>query len=189
MLVAGNDRVQAVITQMEEVCQTIEVSSGWEDKGSKMVCTETPRFFDFWSSWPKSFWTLAHGGLFLASLFPAHSNSVMSVKLHFPCFGFVCFFYYYKMVMTSGWGDGSAGKSTDCSSEGPEFKSQQPHGCSQPPILVRQKTATMYLCIIINKSLSQSRAVRSEQGPTKFNPQQPHEGSQPSVQLQCTHIH
>lgn len=30
MLVAGNDRVQAVITQMEEVCQTIEVSLGWE---------------------------------------------------------------------------------------------------------------------------------------------------------------
>lgn len=30
MLVAGNDRVQAVITQMEEVCQTIEVRLGWE---------------------------------------------------------------------------------------------------------------------------------------------------------------
>jgi hypothetical protein len=34
-----------------------------------------------------------------------------------------------------GWRDGSAGKSTDCSSEGPEFKSQQPHGGSQPPIM------------------------------------------------------
>jgi len=31
-----------------------------------------------------------------------------------------------------GWGDGSAVKSTDCSSRGPEFKSQQPHGGSQP---------------------------------------------------------
>jgi hypothetical protein len=29
-----------------------------------------------------------------------------------------------------GWRDGSAVKSTDCSSEGPEFKSQQPHGGS-----------------------------------------------------------
>lgn len=37
MLVAGNDRVQAVITQMEEVCQTIEVSLGWEDKGDRTV--------------------------------------------------------------------------------------------------------------------------------------------------------
>jgi hypothetical protein len=34
-----------------------------------------------------------------------------------------------------GWQDGSGGKSTDCSSEGPEFKSQQPHGGSQPPIM------------------------------------------------------
>jgi restriction endonuclease len=31
-----------------------------------------------------------------------------------------------------GWRDGSMVKSTDCSSEGPEFKSQQPHGGSQP---------------------------------------------------------
>jgi hypothetical protein len=27
-----------------------------------------------------------------------------------------------------GWRDGSVGKSTDCSSKDPEFKSQQPHG-------------------------------------------------------------
>jgi hypothetical protein len=32
---------------------------------------------------------------------------------------------------------GSAGKSTDCSSEGPEFKSQQPHGGSQQPPVMR----------------------------------------------------
>jgi hypothetical protein len=30
---------------------------------------------------------------------------------------------------------GSAGKGTECSSKGPEFKSQQPHGGSQPPIV------------------------------------------------------
>ena len=34
-----------------------------------------------------------------------------------------------------GWRDGSVGKSTDCCSEGPEFKSQQPHGGSQPSIM------------------------------------------------------
>jgi hypothetical protein len=33
-----------------------------------------------------------------------------------------------------GWRDGSAVKSTDCSSRGPEFKSQQPHGGSQPSV-------------------------------------------------------
>ena len=32
------------------------------------------------------------------------------------------------------WGDGSVDKSTDCSSKCPGFKSQQPHGGSQPPI-------------------------------------------------------
>jgi hypothetical protein len=50
------------------------------------------------------------------------------------------------------WQDGSAGKNTDCSSEGSEFKSQQPHGGSQPPVmrfdtLLRclLKTAIVYL--------------------------------------------
>jgi hypothetical protein len=40
-----------------------------------------------------------------------------------------------KKKKKSGWRDGSVVKSTDCSSEGPEFKSQQPHGGSQPPIM------------------------------------------------------
>jgi hypothetical protein len=31
--------------------------------------------------------------------------------------------------------NGSEVKSTDCSSEGPEFKSQQPHGGSQPFVM------------------------------------------------------
>ena len=30
------------------------------------------------------------------------------------------------------WREGSAIKNTDCSSRGPEFNSQQPHGGSQP---------------------------------------------------------
>jgi hypothetical protein len=34
-----------------------------------------------------------------------------------------------------GWRDGSVVKSADCSSEGPEFKSQQPHGGSQPSVM------------------------------------------------------
>jgi hypothetical protein len=38
-------------------------------------------------------------------------------------------------VALGGWRDGSVVKSTDCSSEGPEFKSQQPHGGSQPPVM------------------------------------------------------
>jgi hypothetical protein len=34
-----------------------------------------------------------------------------------------------------GWRDGSAVKSTDCSSRGPELKSQQPHGGSQASVM------------------------------------------------------
>jgi hypothetical protein len=42
--------------------------------------------------------------------------------------------YSLKMIHL-GWRDGSKVKSTDCSPEGPEFKSQKPHGGSQPPMM------------------------------------------------------
>jgi hypothetical protein len=35
-----------------------------------------------------------------------------------------------------GWRDGSVVKSTDCSSRGPEFNSKQPHGGSQPSVMI-----------------------------------------------------
>jgi hypothetical protein len=34
-----------------------------------------------------------------------------------------------------GWGGSLVVKSINCSSEGPEFKSQQPHGGSQPSVM------------------------------------------------------
>ena len=34
-----------------------------------------------------------------------------------------------------GWRDGLAVKSTGCSSRGPEFNSEQPHGGSQPSVM------------------------------------------------------
>jgi hypothetical protein len=43
-----------------------------------------------------------------------------------------------------GWWDGSAVKSTDCSSEGPEFKSQQPCGGSQPSVM---KSDALFWCV------------------------------------------
>jgi hypothetical protein len=43
-----------------------------------------------------------------------------------------------------GWLDGSAGKSTNCSSEGPEFKSQQAHSGSQPPII---RSDALFWCV------------------------------------------
>jgi hypothetical protein len=64
-------------------------------------------------------------------------------------------------------------ESTDCSFEGPEFKSQQPHGGSQPPVMRADtlfwclKTDTVYLFIIINKSLGWSKEGQPERmGPT-----------------------
>jgi hypothetical protein len=39
-----------------------------------------------------------------------------------------------EMKRGCGWRDDSAVKSTDCSSGGSEFKSQKPHGASQPSI-------------------------------------------------------
>jgi hypothetical protein len=64
---------------------------------------------------------------------------------------------------TGDWRDGSASKSTHCSSEGPEFKSQQPHGGSQPP--VTRSDALFWCClktdyrvlIYNNKSLGLSK--------------------------------
>jgi hypothetical protein len=45
-----------------------------------------------------------------------------------------------KETSLVGWRDGSVVKSIDCSSEGPEFNSQQPHGGSQPSFVMRYDT-------------------------------------------------
>ena len=47
---------------------------------------------------------------------------------------FLVFDFQLRMLYW-GWWDGSAVKSADCSSKGPEFKSQKPHGGSQPPVM------------------------------------------------------
>ena len=44
---------------------------------------------------------------------------------------------------TKGWRDGSAVKSTDCSSKGPELNSQQPHGGSQPSVMDSMPSSDM----------------------------------------------
>lgn len=45
----------------------------------------------------------------------------------------------------SGWRDGSAVKTNNCSSRGPEFESQCPHGASQPSITPVSGTLTQGL--------------------------------------------
>jgi hypothetical protein len=56
-----------------------------------------------------------------------------------------------------GWRGGSGVKSTDCSSESPEFKSQQPHGGLQPSLMrsdassgVSEDSYSVLKIIIIN---------------------------------------
>ena len=49
-----------------------------------------------------------------------------------------------KDHLALGWWDDSVGKSTDCSSEGPEFKFQQPYGGSQPPVI---RSDALFWCV------------------------------------------
>jgi hypothetical protein len=51
----------------------------------------------------------------------------------------------FKKKMTKvGWRDGAAVKSTDCSSRGPEFNSQQLHGGSQPSVM---RSDALFWCV------------------------------------------
>ena len=50
----------------------------------------------------------------------------------------------YNKYCFEGWRDGSVVKSTDCSSWGPEFKSQQPHGDSQPSVI---ESDALFWCV------------------------------------------
>ena len=43
-----------------------------------------------------------------------------------------------------GWRDGSVVKNIDCSSTGPEFNSQQPHGGSQPSVI---ESDVLFWCV------------------------------------------
>jgi hypothetical protein len=52
-----------------------------------------------------------------------------------------------RVAMVEGWRDVSAVKSTDCFSRGPEFNSQQPHGGSQPSVMVTDK---LFWCVSEN---------------------------------------
>ena len=50
-----------------------------------------------------------------------------------PTSGFL--FFFYLRFKFGGWRDGLEVKRTDCSSRGPEFNSQQPHGGSQQSVM------------------------------------------------------
>jgi hypothetical protein len=51
-----------------------------------------------------------------------------------------------RVIEKNSWRqrDGSAVKNTDCSSRGPEFKSQQPHGGLEPSVM---KSNALFWCV------------------------------------------
>ena len=58
----------------------------------------------------------------------------------------------YKLGGGGGdWRDGSVVKSIDCSSRDPEFKSQQPHGGSQPSVMGSDAVRRQQQCTRIHK--------------------------------------
>jgi hypothetical protein len=63
-----------------------------------------------------------------------HQNKQATNNLHFHL-GFHSLKFLRLKGHKEGWRDGSAVKITDCSSRGPEFNSQQPHGSSQPSVM------------------------------------------------------
>jgi hypothetical protein len=98
---------------------------------------------------------MLHASLLVTDALRQISTVTSSVSFFFffipSCFHFLpCSFLFCANLFPalkekcSGWQDGSAGKSTDCSSEGPEFKSQQPHGGSQPPVM---RSDALFWCV------------------------------------------
>uniref|UniRef100_A0A8I6AET2 Cytochrome c oxidase assembly protein COX20, mitochondrial n=1 Tax=Rattus norvegicus TaxID=10116 RepID=A0A8I6AET2_RAT len=59
------------------------------------------------------------------------SRAILNPNRTAPCESTI----HFKPGGGGGWRDGSVTKSTDCSSRGPEFNSQQPHGGSQPSVM------------------------------------------------------
>jgi hypothetical protein len=70
-------------------------------------------------------------------LLPSRDSMIMSTSTH-------AHIHITKKYNLGDWKDGSLVKSTDCSSEGPEFKSQQPHGGSQPSVMISD---TLFWCV------------------------------------------
>ena len=85
-----------------------------------------------------------------------HIMNVLKIFLinlhHFFSCGFWSYYIlnlrrWYKSIIEESlgsWWDGSVGKSTDFFSKGTEFKSQQPHGGSQPPIV---RSDALFWCV------------------------------------------
>ena len=64
--------------------------------------------------------------------------------------------------LKGSWRDGSAVKSIDCSSRGPEFNSQQPHGGSQPFVM---GSDALFWCVSYNVLIYKKKKKKFERDP------------------------
>jgi hypothetical protein len=61
-----------------------------------------------------------------------------------PLLFLICHIYLFIKKLAGDWRDGPMVKSTDYSSKGPELKSQQPHGGSQPSVM---RSDALFWCV------------------------------------------
>jgi hypothetical protein len=73
--------------------------------------------------WHKDTWEFQEEGVRGRNHLTGNYNMVLELKINL------------KIEKAGGWRDDSAVKSTDCSSRGPEFNSQQDYGGSQPFVM------------------------------------------------------
>ena len=96
---------------------------------TKAIKIHETQFLRHWTSGNRRQWSLRDMKFVTVQkkqmLADTESQRARSSQLEFP----------RQEKENRGWGDGSAVKTTDCSSEGPEFNSQQPHGGSQPSVM------------------------------------------------------
>jgi hypothetical protein len=77
----------------------------------------------------------------LTLLFSFNIASLQIAHFNCPPIGNIVLLHENKKP---GWRDGSAVQSTTCSSRGPEFESQQPHGGSKPSVM---GSGTLFWCV------------------------------------------
>ena len=104
---------------------------------------------DFFSNYLIYCWNFinTHVSFYSAALNEIKVSFMVSRELHILCFYYQWRnFWNWRLLKTYTWGwrDGSAVKSTGCSSSGPEFNSQEPHGGSEPSVM---ESDVLFWCV------------------------------------------
>ena len=118
-------------TQLSLAAGQLQKPLGWrgfgEGEGGEMLGGTTGTE---WEYCPGFLWVLTS----IKSIFILLRRWGNEIAIVMHSWGNTCMVCFLKSQCRD-WRDGSVGESTDCSSRGPEFNSQQPHGGSQPSIM------------------------------------------------------